>query len=165
MGITEATFHLETRPDLEKKLFRPCTRANENGALEDGAVPLMWTSTSAGGDDRGGCGLYTTAPEFLKLLSALLRNEGVLLKPENVELLFKPQCNGKLKGDISETLGGFLGPGIFPGIPKSADLNFSFGGAVLDSDVEGFAKKGAISWSGVPHCNWVSLLYLLFVIE
>lgn len=41
-------------------------------------------------DEFGGGGLFSNTEEYLELLKSLLRNDGKLLKPENIDLVFKP---------------------------------------------------------------------------
>jgi len=36
----------------------------------------------------GGSNLYTSAPDFLKLLASLLRKDGKLLRPQTVDIMF-----------------------------------------------------------------------------
>jgi CubicO group peptidase (beta-lactamase class C family) len=85
LGMTSTFFGLELRPDLQEKLVVMCTR---NG---DKLVTGGYGLPDPPQDDIGGVGLYSTVPDFMKLLTELLQDHPKTLKLEIVDLLFTPQ--------------------------------------------------------------------------
>lgn len=43
-------------------------------------------------DDFGGGGLYSVVSDYMKVLTSILRNDGMLLGRGSVEKMFKPHC-------------------------------------------------------------------------
>jgi methyl acetate hydrolase len=98
----------------------------------------------------GGGGIYSTAPDYLTLLQALL-NKGSLrgatiLRPETVSLMSKNQI-GDLAAGIMKTTSPALSNDVdfFPG----NRLRWGFGSMINLDPVEGGRKAGSLTWAGL----------------
>lgn len=156
LGMKNTTFELESRPDLAARDTPTVSRHDPEGGLEDGATPGYGYVPMT--DNFGGCGLYSTAGDFLLFLQAILRNDGKLLEPEYVDLLFQgslPQASKEALNDFVSI--PFVRPIFAPGLPEGLTYDVSLGGLVLDSQAPGYANKGSVGWVGVPNLYWVCL--------
>jgi CubicO group peptidase (beta-lactamase class C family) len=104
-------------------------------------------------DDTGGGGLYSSGPDYLKVLVSLLRNDGVLLKPETVHEMFTPQLQDPKHLIHTATEG--LGAAMYRGGVDNKAWNFGLGGILNTEDVEGLCKKDTMAWGGLPNLFWV----------
>jgi methyl acetate hydrolase len=98
----------------------------------------------------GGGGIYSTAPDYLTLLQALL-NKGSLrgatiLRPETVALMSKNQT-GEIEAGIMKTTSPALSNDVdfFPG----NHLRWGFGSMINLDPVEGGRKAGSLTWAGL----------------
>jgi CubicO group peptidase (beta-lactamase class C family) len=98
----------------------------------------------------GGGGIYSTAPDYLTLLQALL-NKGSLqgatiLRPETVALMAKNQI-GDIEAGILKTTSPALSNDVdfFPG----NRLRWGFGSMINLDPVEGGRKAGSLTWAGL----------------
>jgi methyl acetate hydrolase len=98
----------------------------------------------------GGGGIYSTAPDYLKLLQALLNGGSLggasLLRPETVALMSTNQIGG-LEAGLLKTTNPYLSSDVdfFPGI----HLRWGLGGMInLDPVADGRAA-GSLTWAGL----------------
>ena len=98
----------------------------------------------------GGGGIYSTAPDYLTLLQALL-NKGSLhgvtiLRPETVALMSKNQI-GNIEAGIMKTTSPALSNDVdfFPG----NRLRWGFGSMINLDPVEGGRQAGSLTWAGL----------------
>jgi methyl acetate hydrolase len=98
----------------------------------------------------GGGGIYSTAPDYLKLLQALLNGGSFggtnLLRPETVALMSTNQIGG-LEAGLLKTTNPYLSSDVdfFPGI----HLRWGLGGMInLDPVADGRAV-GSLTWAGL----------------
>jgi CubicO group peptidase (beta-lactamase class C family) len=98
----------------------------------------------------GGGGIYSTAPDYLTLLQALL-NEGSLhgatiLRPETVSLMSRNQI-GEIQAGIMRTTSPALSDDVdfFPG----NRLRWGFASMINLDPVEGGRKAGSLTWAGL----------------
>ncbi|EXJ53307.1 beta-lactamase [Cladophialophora psammophila CBS 110553] len=103
-------------------------------------------------DDLGGGGLYASAQDYIKVLVSLLKNDGILLKPETVKLMFSPQLLDE--GSLVETVTAQGAGPMFRGGVDGRAWNFGLGGILNMEDVEDVCKKGTMSWGGLPNLFW-----------
>lgn len=101
--------------------------------------------------DMGGSNLYTSAPDFLKLLKSLLRNDGRVLRPETVNSMFDyrlPNSTAfmKFKENAKEYLGGLA--------DNTMTVDHCLAGLVNNEDLIGGRKAGSVGWSGATRCYW-----------
>jgi hypothetical protein len=120
---------------------------NKGGTLEnfDSIYPLDPAV------DMGGSGLYTSAPDFIAFLKSLLRNDGRLLKPETLDLMFNSRLpdNSVLKTKKAKD--------FFEGmVDEGMELDHCLAGLVNLKEMKTGRKEGGIAWSGATRCYWVS---------
>jgi CubicO group peptidase (beta-lactamase class C family) len=149
LGMTSTGFRPEKNPKIKDNLCPTSMRTPEGEFIP--TAPIYAPNPK---DDLGGGGGFSACPDYIKVLISLLKNDGKLLKPETVKSMFEPQLKdpSALKKWTSNPLAG---PMFRDGVP-SEEWNFGIGGALLLEDVEGVARKGALSWSGLPNLFWVS---------
>jgi CubicO group peptidase (beta-lactamase class C family) len=117
-----------------------------NGKL----VPQPLEKPNAAKEFSGGGGIYSTAPDYLTLLQALL-NDGSLrdtriLRPETVSLMSANQI-GNLEAGILKTTKPALSNDVdfFPGVR----LRWGFGHMINVDPVPGGRKAGSLTWAGL----------------
>lgn len=168
LGMTSTTFRLEQQPDIRDCLMDMTRRVPGTGELAKSPT-RFWSEAVP--DDHGGSGIYSCPRDYIKLLSALLRNDGTLLRSSSIDQLFAvPSLSPSAKAAMSEYI--YNNPisipqvGDFPtllaaDIPLSGNLDHALGGMVVTADVmrsdgQGIRRsKGTLTWSGLPNLQWV----------
>ena len=98
----------------------------------------------------GGGGIYSTAPDYLTLLQALLNGgslrEASILRPETVALMSENQI-GNLDAGILKTTNPALSNDVdfFPGVR----LRWGLGHMINVAPVPGGRKAGSLTWAGL----------------
>ena len=98
----------------------------------------------------GGGGIYSTAPDYLTLLQALLNGgrirETSILRPETVAMMSENQI-GNLEAGILRTTNPALSNDVnfFPGI----QLRWGLGHMINIAPVPGGRKAGSLTWAGL----------------
>lgn len=113
-------------------------------------------------DAIGGAGLYSTANDYIKLLSALLRDGAPLLSKESVDLLFSPQLgSGSMEGLRKFLIGETVEMSLSrwwaesdEGFADIQEIQHSLAGCLSTEDVPGRRKKGTMNWGGLPSLSW-----------
>jgi CubicO group peptidase (beta-lactamase class C family) len=106
--------------------------------------PKVITSFSGGG------GIYSTAPDYLILLQALLNggslNGNTILKPQTVALMAENQI-GDIEAGIMKTTNPALSSDVdfFPGVRK----RWGFGHMITMDPVRDGRKAGSLTWAGL----------------
>ena len=105
----------------------------------------------------GGSGIFSTAPDYLRLLQALLGrgtfNGSKILRPETASLLGKNQI-GDIEAGIMKTTNPRLSADVdfFPGVR----LRWGLGHMINLDAVENGRKAGSLSWAGLYNTQyWV----------
>jgi methyl acetate hydrolase len=98
----------------------------------------------------GGGGIYSTAPDYLTLLQALLdggsRNGAQILKPETVALMSRNQTGDIEAGHMKTTSPGLSNDvDFFPGVR----LRWAFGHMTNLDPVKDGRKAGSLTWAGL----------------
>jgi methyl acetate hydrolase len=121
-------------------------RRNADGTfkLEPPEKPTITTTFLGGG------GIYSTAPDYLTLLQALLNGGSLrgatILKPETVALMSENQI-GDLEAGIMKTTNPALSSDVdfFPGVRK----RWGFGHMITLDGVKDGRKAGSLTWAGL----------------
>jgi methyl acetate hydrolase len=103
--------------------------------------------------DIGGGGMYSTAGDYMKLLKALLQNDGTLLSKSSVSELLKPQVEDNAYLDHERN--AYIFSNIWPNGAK-ANCNHGLGGLVNMEDLSTGRKTGSMMWLGATAIVWVS---------
>jgi methyl acetate hydrolase len=121
-------------------------RRNADGSFkpEPPEKPVVATAFSGGG------GIYSTAPDYLTLLQALLNGGSLrgtsILKPKTVALMSENQI-GDLEAGIMKTTNPALSSDVdfFPGVRK----RWGFGHMITLEAVKDGRKAGSLTWAGL----------------
>ena len=151
LGIKTCTFHLEEKPETRSKLAGMSHRG-EGGALSPGGAGLA----DPAADDLGGVGLYSSVPDYLKVLADLIRDEPMTLKPETRDLLFTPQLDedSPPHSDMQT-----MAPGFWGFFMEDTDIRVNHGlGSMLYTEAgkKSGTPRNTISWSGYSGPIWAA---------
>jgi CubicO group peptidase (beta-lactamase class C family) len=159
LDIIDMTFKLQQRPDLLARRADQTQRSKDDGKLRyDDTVYFR----QDGDECFGGQGIFTSPKSYMKVLYSLLKNDGVLLKPETVNLMFQPALDKRLEKQMNDHMDSathinYGGPMPMTGLRR----NFGLGGIITMEDLDGdkWRRKGSMALGGGPNIIWVSLPY------
>ncbi|GJD04400.1 betalactamase [Colletotrichum higginsianum] len=154
LDIIDMTFKLQQRPDLLARRADQTQRSREDGKLVyDDTVYFR----QDGEECFGGQGIFTSPESYMKVLFSLLKNDGVLLKPDTVKLMFQPALDERLEKQMnahmdSATHINYGGPMPMTGLRR----NFGLGGIIPMEDLDGdkWRRKGSMTLGGGPNIIW-----------
>lgn len=157
LGMKSTTFRLEERPDIKSQ--RAEMTARLPSGLGPNPKPIFSDNTP---DDHGGGGVYSSPGDYIKVLISILKNDGTLLKPSSLELLFEPclppgsiAAFSKNRTTTYEAYrAGKFGSIVEQKVEPPEELNFALGGQVTEHDWRGGRKAGSLSWGGLPNLSW-----------
>ncbi|KAF5970675.1 beta-lactamase [Fusarium coicis] len=132
LGIKAMSFRPNESLEIKDRLCSLTARA-PSGELV--AAPRLWKLDLT--DDYGGGGAYGSPSDYLKVLIALLQNQGTILKPDT------------LAKDVSPAT-------MFRSGVEATAWNYGLGGILNMADVPGVCSKGTMTWSGLPNLFWYS---------
>lgn len=146
LGIQDITFHLEKKERVKRNAAEMTARVPESGLLVPGENEYFIEQI---GYEAGGAGLWSSAPDYLKVLSSILRDDGKLVKSESVAEMFKAQLS-------PATLDSWNTNPSLALERAGAEFTWGLGGKYNLEDVaEGRRKKGSLGWGGFPNLVWV----------
>jgi methyl acetate hydrolase len=99
----------------------------------------------------GGGGLYSTAPDYLKFLRAVLADDGAgVLGPQALANLRNADSHIGAPGELvaASPLSHDFRP--LPGTPKSHSLGF----VRTEADTPGLRRSGSLAWGGLANCYY-----------
>lgn len=115
----------------------------------------MENPNRGGEGDFGGHGMFSTGEAYGRVMRSLLRGDGLLLRKETVEEMFRDWIGG------SEAEGGFLAVMESPagaffrmGIEPGVRVGYGLGALVTLEDIEGAYGKGTLTWGGAASMMW-----------
>lgn len=151
LGMTSTTFDIDTRPDIEERLV-PTSRREEDGTLVVHGEPVFLMKVL---EHAGGAGLWSSVPDYIKVLGDLLKDEPKLLKKETVEeLMFQPQINPGSPA-LKSLVNARMATSANAVAADDAGINYGLGGMLLTKDAEMTGlPKGTLSWGGLPNLKW-----------
>jgi CubicO group peptidase (beta-lactamase class C family) len=156
LGMTSTSFRPSENESIRKNLSATTARTSTGELV--GANPFPPANPK---DDQGGGGLYSSPTDYIKVLTAILKNEGTLLKRETVDMMFSPQLPDS---KYLEALANDPRTGVMYRSGVDSRLwNFGFGGILNMEDVEGVCKKGTMTWGGLPNLFWVCLFLSVYL--
>lgn len=150
LGITGMTFWPKKNSELKDKVPSIAVRTPE-GKLAPFTDDHLNTHST---DCFGGHGAYAKMGDYLKILQSLLANDGKLLKPETVDMMFEPQLgegSGKALSSFVNAFGGMLIGELNSDVP----ISYGLGGMIFLKDDVGRRKKGTLSWGGMVNTFWL----------
>ena len=153
LGIKDMTFHLEKREDLRERLVDMCVRDAATGK----AVHKPTKTWDDPLDDAfGGAGVYSSMPDFFKILQSLLNDDGKLLKSETVRQMERPQLNDECRASLMRNLEDPEVNDMLGALPLGSRKHWGLGGILLMEDMKGGRRSGTVAWGGIPNLFWVS---------
>lgn len=163
LGIINATFHPSKHPGYAAKMPKLCMRVGkinpETGSTmnPDGELAISKISIfpSEPVEDLGGAGLYIPAPEYQKLLTSICNNDGKILSPATVDLLFTPNLTPEAEAVFRKRRADAPRPEVYSGgLPNNIPVTHGLGGMINVEDLEGGRKKGSMCWTGLSNTLW-----------
>ena len=154
LGIKNIAFQVKEKPDMMANLADLSTRDPDGSGK-----PIHYEfdfnhSTRA----SGGSGAFATAPEYLKILESIMRDDEKLLTKETVDELFRPQLN---EAGIQALVNYCKIPILYNimggSIPIDKRRNWGLSGTLAEDDYEGFYGANTQMWGGMPNLTWVSV--------
>ncbi|KAK6858703.1 Acyltransferase LovD [Apiospora arundinis] len=127
-------------------------RKGEPPAVDAASFDILFGGTEC----FGGVGLFGSTAAYHFFVSALLRRDQRLLKPDSYVELFRPQLNEHLEEEFNKYVAkspvhtALLGMGI----PLSIRKTWSFAGMVAKEAQPGRFAAGTTLWGGVPCAEW-----------
>ncbi|KAJ6515376.1 putative transesterase [Mycena sanguinolenta] len=158
LGIVDAAFYpvSATRPDLLPRLAnRTPADPDALGLAVIGPAGAALNTRTAG--DFGGHGMYISAADYVKVLHALLRNDGTLLKRSTVDAMFANHLGAVGDAARAGHAAVFAGPiGAAFGVDKelAAHLGHGLGGLLTLEDVPGWYGARTLTWGGGLTFTW-----------
>ncbi|KAK3117900.1 hypothetical protein LTR53_000313 [Teratosphaeriaceae sp. CCFEE 6253] len=150
LGVTTITFWPDKNPDLKDRVLGLVVRT-PNGDLVPNTAPTLNTGST---DCFGGHGGFASMPDYLKVQHSILANDGKLLKPETVEMMFQPQLSAPSQRDLMAFMASPMGAYVIGEWKAGLELDWGLGGILLMQDDEGRRKKGTLSWGGMTNPFW-----------
>ncbi|KAJ9149480.1 Beta-lactamase [Pleurostoma richardsiae] len=151
LGIKDATFYPERRPDLTPRLVDLATRDPATGKIvpTPGEKPQVPAPAKAA---FGGQGLCADLNDYLLVLESLLRDDRRLLRPETAALMFQPQLEPKAREACLKT---FEDPSWAVGsVPPTGEYDWALGGLLVDGDAHEYRQNGCLLWGGLYNIAW-----------
>ncbi len=101
--------------------------------------------------ESGGGGLFSTGPDYLKFLTALLQGGGVLLRPETVALMGRNQIGALEVGPMPTMI-----PAATNTVSFFPDMVKRWGYGFLINTEAGHAGRsaGSLAWGGLANCYY-----------
>lgn len=161
LGMKDTVFHPKEHQNIFNRLMPMTTRVSDDKLVKGYPSFHPFAQPVDAADELGGVGLFSTAVDYLKILKSVLRNDGALLRPESVDLLFTPF----LSQEAQASIGAFLSIPPFAPIMAAAgepphgtagkeEWSHGLGGVVgLHCNENGF-EPGWIQWGGGPGLRW-----------
>ena len=148
LGMNDTAFVIS--PEQYKREATNHRRGPDGALTAEPLEPLPKRQPSAPHSFSGGGGIYSTAPDYLTLIRALLRGGelgGVrILRPETVALMGQNQIGDINVGVLKTTVPGLSNDvDFFPGIP----LKWGFGHMINMQAVAGGRSAGSLTWAGL----------------
>jgi CubicO group peptidase (beta-lactamase class C family) len=163
--LIEAVTGAELGAVYAERIFRPLGMSSTTFALtadqrarlapmhmrlpDGGLAPLAFALPDPPFFQMGGGGLYSTAPDYLRFLTALMGEAGKLLPPDLGRLLFTSQVTEPRPGALVSAAPHLANDfDAFPGQPTGWTLGFL---ANLEPGPAG-RSAGSLCWAGLSNC-------------
>jgi CubicO group peptidase (beta-lactamase class C family) len=155
LGMNNTTFHPEKRQSFPMMAIGK--RENGIGSKLVPAEPIYPVPAQ---NEAGGAGVFTTAEDYVKMVAALLRDDGKLLQKASIEELVKPQLTEASKRGLKALRDDDQ---ILREVPMEVQVDHALGGLYFVDDVPGGRPKTSIAWDGLTNPSWVSYCSVCFI--
>ncbi|KAL8701046.1 MAG: hypothetical protein Q9224_000684 [Gallowayella concinna] len=150
LGIEDMTFHPKVHEDLRKRMTDMSRRDPSSGRVV--YVERWWKEDVP--PESGGAGMFSTAPEFFKVIQAVLRQDERLLRKSTVEDMFRPQLNDECRASLMQATSPPEVGGRLVGLPGHLEKDHALAGLIQTGDLPGSRRKGTLTWEGMPNLTW-----------
>ena len=147
------TFWLKNHPGLQKRVTTTYIRPEFGAKLVPDPNPDL---TRGAIDCLGGGGLFSSMPDYLKVLHSILKDDEKLLQSKTVDDMFSPQLGESSKKAMNEVLQMPVVNLMLGGVPAHIPKDWGLAGMLMDGDLEGWRNKGTLFWGGMRNSQWVS---------
>ncbi|PGH02575.1 hypothetical protein GX51_04602 [Blastomyces parvus] len=146
--------HTTLRPSQSSHIL--ATRAESTARARTGELiptPVKTQPILEPADEFGGHALWSTAAEYIQILTSILKDDGKLLSSATVSKLFEPQLhdNSHLIQYMHSTSTEMA---MTNGMPGNRTWNHSLGGVVATEDIPNRRLKGTMNWHGLDNTFW-----------
>ncbi|KAI1455936.1 beta-lactamase family protein [Annulohypoxylon moriforme] len=153
LGASSSTFFPDQHPNIRARRVPMAFRKDPEGpAVEKPEIPTVTTGLKV---PFGGHGLFSTMPDFFKMIYSLLMDDEKLLKKETAALIFQPQLTPASKEGLNKFMEIPDMKSQFPSPPN--DRDFGLGGLLVVGQNHPHWRKGALMWGGAASLNWVRI--------
>ncbi|KAL8992261.1 MAG: hypothetical protein Q9169_007235 [Polycauliona sp. 2 TL-2023] len=152
LGINDAQFHPVTREDLRARLvdLNPQDPEGRGRAVVGGNDDINKRSQG----DFGGQGLFMPGADYVKVLHALLANDGKILKPSTIDEMFRDYLGQEARAGRQAALASPLGPFFSLGVDSETPTGYGLSGVLTLKDVDGWYGEGTMTWGGGMSFTW-----------
>ena len=161
LRIKNMTFYLQDRPDMI------AMRADMSERDPGGSGKVVYVDDAYWHeyptDALGGMAIFSTPEDYMKVMYSLLANDGKLLKPETVDLMFEPQLSDSARQSLMKFYEAPIAVNMMGALlPAGVKKDHGLGGMLLMEDLADgpWRKKGTMCWSGLPNVFWVCAFIL-----
>ncbi|KAL3428511.1 beta-lactamase family protein [Phlyctema vagabunda] len=149
LGMTSTTFNIAADEALKQRLMGMSARTPAGGL-----VPLLDpVYATPAQDDCGGIGSYSTAPDYMKVVTALLQADERILKKSSIDEMFKPQLTSpKYLEEVIKV--PELRSVLAGNFPAGLKVNFGLGGMLNMEPLSTGRLTGSMQWGGMPNLFW-----------
>lgn len=159
LGMASTSFRVKDRPDILSRRADMALRTAEGAVVPS---PTRFFSDDAP-DDHGGGGLFSCPGDYVKLLISVLKNDGTLLTPAAMDVLFTPclppDAITELRNNRRTMYKTFReskpGSAAVVKVIQPEEINYALGGQISETGWLGGRKAGSMSWGGLPNLSWV----------
>lgn len=153
LGINDMTFFLKERDDLKVRMPAMSYRDTDTGKATN-TRPASELVRADATEALGGGGIIASPTEYIKVLHAILKNEGTILKKETVDIMFQPQLTSESKAGLAKIFAMPEMAQMMGTMPDGTGRDWGLGGLLLENDLEGWRSKGSLTWGGLPNLTW-----------
>ena len=151
LGLTSITFFPYNDPSLKEKVPGLTTRGAD-GKLTLHTEPFINTGSK---DCFGGHGGYANMSDYIKVQRSILANDGKLLKPATVDMMFTPQLSPESKAGLAAFRRSPYGAMAVGEQNPEIEADWGLGGVIFLQDDQSRRKKGTLNWGGMANCFWI----------
>ncbi|CRG83773.1 hypothetical protein PISL3812_01129 [Talaromyces islandicus] len=159
IGMNSTSFRIKERADILSRRADMALRTAEGVVVPN---PTRFFSDDAP-DDHGGGGLFSCPQDYVNLLVSVLKNDGTLLTPPAMDVLFTPCLSPDAIVELRKNRATMYktfreskpGSAAVVKVIQPDEMNYAPGGQISERGWLGGRKAGSMSWGGLPNLIWV----------
>ncbi|KAB5545852.1 beta-lactamase/transpeptidase-like protein [Coniochaeta sp. 2T2.1] len=169
LGISDMTFFLSSRPDMQARVAHMTRRVVSDTGSEDEVLihsPVQPVLDPDMEDCLGGGGIFTSPRELFNVVRAVLLASDPsasdtapipptqLLRRSTVDSMFQPELGESGRAALQKVAQIPRLNRIMGDMPVSAIRDWGLGGLLLMDDLPSWRGKGTLTWGGNPNLTW-----------